>query len=113
MTNGPIEFLSDREAHEVPDSEFGGADGIIQPRRDEPVPAAPEVEGGHSDEALYQHELNSMAARIAKQPLSARESLTGEPDTPDIMFDPASGRQLPVQWSEDGLGAKPSDLKPK
>lgn len=36
MNNGPIEFLSDRAAHGVPVSEYGGADGLIQPRPHEP-----------------------------------------------------------------------------
>lgn len=31
MSDGPIEFLSDQEPHTVPASEFGGADGLIQP----------------------------------------------------------------------------------
>ncbi len=31
MSNGPIEFLSDRPLQETPSSEYGGADGLIQP----------------------------------------------------------------------------------
>jgi hypothetical protein len=112
MTTGPIEFLSDGVIREVPESEFGGADGLIQPAKDVEMPSAPEAQGGHSDEALYEHERNSMAARYGTVALSVREAITGEPDTPDVMFDPATGRQLPVEWSEDGLSAKPSDLKP-
>ena len=31
MSNGPIEFLHDKPDHRVPASEYGEADGLIQP----------------------------------------------------------------------------------
>jgi hypothetical protein len=31
MSNSPIEFMGDNPRQRTPDSEFGGADGLVQP----------------------------------------------------------------------------------
>lgn len=116
VSTGPIEFLGDSAVHEVPETEFGGGDGLIQPTKTDPMPGAPEAEGGHSimgDDGSALSERNSVAARVARAPLSLREQITGEPDTPDVMFDPHTGVALPPNWKVNGLSAKLSDLKPK
>lgn len=116
MVQGPIEFLGATEAHEVPATEFGGEDGLIQPAKDDTLPGAPEAEGGHSimsDDKQALSERIGVAARVASKPLSVREQITGEPDTPDEMFDPHTGVQLPPDWKVNGVGAALSDMKPK
>jgi hypothetical protein len=114
MSSGPIEFMGATEDHSVPATEYGGADGLIQPSKADTLTGAPEAEGGHSimsDDATG--ERNSVAARVAGAPLSAREQVTGEADTPDVMFDPETGVQLPADWKQNGLTTKLSDIKPK
>lgn len=116
MSSGPIEFLGAGESHEVPPTEFGGGDGLIQPRKTDLMPGAPEAEGGHSimsDDKQALSERIGVAARVAMQPLSPREQVTGEADTPDEMFDPHTGVQLPPDWKVNGVGAALSDMKPK
>lgn len=116
MTTGPIEFLSDAgPAHEHPATEYGGADGLIQPAKDEILSGDPEASGGHSvmgSQAEVQGERSSMAMRAAMAPLSLREQKTGEADQQGVMVDPATGMQVPQDWAVDGESGKPSDLKP-
>ncbi len=116
VSTGPIEFMGESAAHEVPETEFGGGDGLIQPRKTDLLPAAPEAEGGHSimsDDKQALSERVGVAARVAMAPLSLREQITGEPDTPDEMFDPHTGVALPPDWKVNGVGAALSDMKPK
>jgi hypothetical protein len=66
-----------------------------------------------SDDKQALSERNGVAMRVASRPLSAREQVTGEADTPDVMFDPETGVQLPADWKVNGLAGKLSDMKPK
>lgn len=114
MSTGPIEFLGGGSVHEVGATEMGGADGLIQPRKDGLMEGAPEAEGGHSIMGVgAEGERSSVAARVAGKHLSLREQITGEADTPDVMFDPVTGVALPPDWKVNGVGAALSDLKPK
>lgn len=94
MTNGPIEFLSDSEGHEVPSSEYGGADGLIQPGQ---------VEGRDAHTELTQSEVLGIASRRARVPLVGREQI-GEYNAGEVVADPHTGRGLPPDASSDVTG---------
>ena len=116
MTVGPIEFLSDSgPPHEVPDTEFGGADGLIQPEKEDRLVGSPDSSGGHtleSDRREVIGEIAGILARNGMQPLSPSVGWTGVADTEDVI-DPVTGRVVPVDYNK--LGGQPgelSDLKP-
>lgn len=114
MSSGPIEFLSDVEGHDVPATEMGGADGLIQPAKvgEGEFAGAPEAQGGHSDEALYEFEKSGIAGRAAGVPLVVAEQRSGESLTGEVVQDPVTGRTLKPDQLEDGLAANLSDLQP-
>lgn len=117
MSSGPIEFLGESEPHETPSGEFGGDDGLIQPEKDQVLKGDVEASGGHrldGDKRQAVSERAAVAGRVASAPLSSREAVTGEADTPDVLIDPKTGRVLPVDWSQDvtGDGGDLSALKP-
>ena len=99
---GPIEFLSETgAAHDVPATEFGGADRIIQPER--AISASDGTEqDAHVD--LYQHEAAPALMRAASMPLVGDEVWTGESATGDVLVDPATLRELPQDVSADVSG---------
>jgi hypothetical protein len=66
MSNGPIEFMGEGPAHEVPASELGGADGLIQPPPHE----------------MTASEANAAIMRASLSPV----------DSGDQVIDPATGR---------------------
>lgn len=109
MSSGPIEFLSDEPDRHVPATEYGGADGLIQP----------EWPGGFEGEGQEGHTVNEkeslgIRARRANVPLMPREGSTGEV-VGDEVVDPVTGRVVPVDLvSGDvtGDGGTLSDLKP-
>jgi hypothetical protein len=116
MTTGPIEFLSDPgPAHEVPDTELGGADGIVQPEKAERLSGDPEASGGHTLEGVNREKVSDVARIMARRgltPLSAREGWTGVADT-EIVTDPVSGREVPESMNKaGGTKGELSDLKP-
>jgi hypothetical protein len=65
MTSGPIEFLSESPAHEVPASEYGGADGLIQP----------------SPHEMTASEVNSAMARAAMSNVVREDDVIVDPHT--------------------------------
>lgn len=101
MSGGPIEFLGDRgPAHLVPGTEFGGADGLIQPvRKDGAFVGAPEAKGGHdlelSDDRLVVSEVSGILKRAGLRVGSLRQQQTGEPDDASMVADPVTGRLAP------------------
>lgn len=102
MTNGPIEFMGEEPGHDVPLSEYGGDDGLIQPEQPGILKGDPAASGGHvlTDDAgdvQRVHEKSSIAGRAAMQNGSLREQVTGVADSEEIV-DPLTGRQV-------GLGA--------
>jgi hypothetical protein len=126
MTNGPIEFMGEGELREVPSTEMGGADGLIQPTDDRELRGDPEASGGHdleSDKRQALSEVSGILRRRAAVPLTGREQLgevepgmfgdeegTGEP------VDPVTGRKAPASRNvaSGGVGSKElGDLKPK
>lgn len=117
MTTGPIEFLSDSgPAREVPSTEFGGADGLIQPANDTRLNGDPEASGGHTLESGRREESSEVAgiiARDAMRPLSPTEGWTGVASTEDVV-DPVTGRVAPSTVNKaggTGVGEL-SDLQP-
>lgn len=113
MSNGPIEFLGEEPVHEVPRTEFGGADGLIQPEDDTILPGGVEASGGHrldGDSREVIGERSAIMARAAREPVSGEAGRTGvDPD--QTVVDPVSGRFLADSLSEDGLSARLSDLR--
>jgi hypothetical protein len=91
MSNGPIEFLGEGPAREVPTSEYGGDDGLIQP-----PPAAvgrkARVDGMDLGHELTAAELGGVLGRAASAPLVGIEQVTGESLTGEIVQDPITGR---------------------
>lgn len=90
MTNGPIEFLGEVFVDQKPDSEFGGAAGLIQPD-DVGEARADGMKIGHE---LTPSEVAQVMARRAAVPLSSREAWTGESDSGEEVWDPATGRMV-------------------
>lgn len=70
MMNGPIEFMGERPDHRVPASDYGGADGLIQP--------AP-------------HRMTPSEANAA----IVRAGMYGDLMDDGIVTDPATGRIVP------------------
>jgi hypothetical protein len=104
-----IDF-GDEPARRVPDTEFGGADGLIQPARDDGrFDGAPEAKGGHVD--LTASELNGVMKRRASLPAVGREQY-GEVIDGETVVDPVTGREAPLDRIEDGTTALPSDMQP-
>lgn len=110
MSTGPIDF-GEGEIHEVPSTEFGGADGLIQPERGETLKGDPLASGGHNDDALTPSELRGIMARTAGVPLAGVEQRDGISLTGDVVIDPVTGREAPVDRMEDGLGVKTSEFR--
>lgn len=119
MSNGPIEFMGEEPGHDVPATEYGGDDGLIQPEQPAILRGDPSASGGHilSDDAgdvQRVYEKNSIAVRTAMQNGSLREQLTGEADNEEIV-DPVTGRQVGVGALKKGNGERGelSSLKPE
>lgn len=119
MTGGPIEFLTDSVAQEVPRTEMGGADGLIQPEVDSELLATPEATGGHVLDGRavgggVNGEVSAMMSRAAMRPLSPMEAWTGEPDNGEEIYDPVTGRQVSPDLNKESSGERGelSDLKP-
>lgn len=78
VTQGPIEFLSDSgPAHEVPSTEFGGADGLIQPTNDVTLSGDPEASGGHTLEGGTREEQGEVAGIMARRALAPVDVVNG------------------------------------
>jgi hypothetical protein len=115
MSNGPIEFLGESAGHEVPSTEMGGADGLIQPAKAEQLSGDVSASGGHNDEALLNGEVAGMMMRKATEPLDAREQVTGESSVGERIEDPVTGRVVPPSRVKAGATGQPgelSDLQP-
>jgi hypothetical protein len=120
MSQGPIEFLSGTVVQEVPDTEFGGADGLIQPDNDTILKGDPDASGGHklssdSPDRQIVSERADILGRVAGVPLVGREQTTGISTTGEDIVDPVTGRALDGgsigKASAVGSGEL-SDLKP-
>lgn len=96
MTNGPIEFIGEGDGeHAVPATEFGGADGLIQPES---------VGGADAHVDLSAAEGAGILARAMGVPLSGGaggEGFTGVSATGDVIQDPVTWRVL-----EDDMNSK-------
>lgn len=127
MTTGPIEFLDDSgPPHEVPSTEMGGADGLIQPESDVSLKGDPEASGGHtleSDKRLALSEVHGILARRGMTPLVGREQsgveepgMFGDVEGTGAVIDPVTGRAVPESRNQEsgGIGAtgELSDLQP-
>jgi hypothetical protein len=110
VSTGPIEFIGESAGHEVPDTEFGGADGLIQPAREDGLfRGDPAARGGHDDDALTASELRGMVVRRGMVPLDGVEGRDGVSATGEDVVDPHTGRAVPIDRIEDGLSVLPSD----
>lgn len=112
MTNGPIEFMGEENRPRRPATEFGGEDGLIQPEKPEALKGDPAASGGHGPDSLTPSELNGMMARQAGVPLVGLEQTTGVSASGEVVIDPVTGREVPLDRIEDGLSAKLSDQLP-
>lgn len=112
MSTGPIEFLSDSgPAHEVPATEFGGADGLIQPTNDVTLSGDPEASGGHTLEGgtrEEQAEVAGIMARRAMQPVDVVNGIVlNDPDgllSQADPVDPVTGRVAPPTINRASAG---------
>lgn len=110
MGAGPIEFMGEMPEQHVPDTEYGGADGLIQPEFPADAGGATGLEGHTLDPA----EAGNVIARRAAVPLTRHEGWTGEVDGDEIV-DPVTGRVVPedmLSGDVTGDGGTLSDLKP-
>jgi hypothetical protein len=120
-SSGPIEFLGeDGDPKIVPDTELGGASGLIQPARtDGAFLGSPESKGGHdlelSDDRQVMSEVNDMMGRVARVNGSLVEQQTGVADNPGVLADPHTGREVPDGKNKVGGQGKGelSALKPR
>lgn len=99
MSNSPIEFLGEEPGHDVPATEYGGDDGLIQPEQPGVLRGDPAASGGHvlsedAGERGIVGEKNAVGVRAAMANGSLREQVTGEADDEEIR-DPATGRVVP------------------
>jgi hypothetical protein len=104
MSNGPIEFIGETSKDTMPDTEYGGRHGLIQPEF---------VDNGEAHSELTESEKSRIIARYGRKPLPVGTQTTGELDEP--ITDPATGRELDPADLQDvtGEGGKLSDLQPK
>lgn len=102
MSSGPIEFLGEEHRSDMPDTEYGGHEGLIQPEF---------TNGQEAHTELSASEVARIMVRYGNQPLPPGTRSTGELDEP--MVDPATGRVIDEAVSEDvtGTGGKPSDMQ--
>lgn len=120
MSNGPIEFLSDTVIQEVPASEMGGEDGLIQPEKPEVLLGDPDASGGHQlsgdlAERTVVSERTQILNRRGMVPLALSEQVTGVSDTGEDVVDPITGRALDGDAIGKAVSGEPgelSDLKP-
>lgn len=119
MSQNPIQFLhEDGDAKIVPDTELGGASGLIQPERgDGSFAGSPESKGGHdleqNDNRETVSEVSGMMHRVARVNGSLAEQRTGIPDTSGLLKDPHTGREVPDGKNKvGGEGKELSALKP-
>jgi hypothetical protein len=109
MSNSPIEFMGEEPGHDVPLSEYGGDDGLIQPEQGAVLLGAPVASGGHmlkGDDRQMISEKNNIMMRAASEPLPPSEGKSGIPDNPGIIDDPETGRRLP---SDASVAVDPAD----
>lgn len=102
MTTGPIEFLGERASEVLGHSEYGGAEGLIQPELD------PLGGPGHS---VSSSEVRGMIVRAVSE-VDASTGLVNESGVPT---DPATGRLVEPALHEDVTtsgGGTFSDMKP-
>lgn len=77
MTNGPIEFMGETPGQDVPASEYGGDDGLIQPPP---------------------HPMSASEANAA----IVRASMYGDTLDNGLVVDPAKGRVVPDELNRPG-----------
>ena len=100
MSTGPIEFMGEGAVHEVPSSEYGGDDGLIQPSPEETgLVAGDGMPIGHE---LTPSEVAGIMARRAGTALVGREQYGELAD--EAIVDPHTGRALVGDESADVTG---------
>lgn len=118
MTQNPIRFLSeDGDPKVLPDTEMGGASGLIQPALGQSLRGDPGASGGHDLEASDVREVIGEVAgivhRAAMRVGSTYEQTTGLPDSgDDVVRDPHTGRVAPDSKNKPGgeVGAVKGEL---
>ncbi len=119
MSVGPIDF-GGTPGQDVPSTEYGGADGLIQPENAQELRGDPEASGGHtldSDKRQALSENARIMARRASTPLVGIEQLgeDGGAVWPVEVIDPVTGRVVPEDKNQESSGepGELSDLKPQ
>lgn len=101
-SQGPIEFLGEEPAHDLPGTEMSGESGLVQPAvAGGAFAGAPEAAGGHewSSRAVgggVNSEVSSALGRAAMLPLVGSEQTTGVSLTGEVVVDPLTGREVPA-----------------
>lgn len=105
MSQGPIEFLGEGVVQSVPSTEYGGADGLIQPSVEEvDLKAADGMDIGHVPDASESLQIMARRAMVPLDPITGKTGVEPEPD----VVDPATGRELPADM---GVSASPDGLR--
>jgi hypothetical protein len=105
MSVGPIEFMGEGAPHEVPRTEFGGDDGLIQPSPAEVgLVAADGMEIGHE---LDPHERGGVLMRSASEPNEVTARNEAEKSAEVLVTDPATGRAYDASTLSDEVTGKP------
>lgn len=98
MPTNPIEFMGEEPGHDVPRTEFGGDDGLIQGEQPARLKGDPNASGGHvlddGPDRQVVSERAGIVARVAMEPLVGSEQSTGVSLTGEELRDPVTGRVL-------------------
>lgn len=122
--------MGEEPTHDVPATEMGGDDGLIQPRKPELLRGDPLASGGHvlDGQAGNREQISDadgVVRRAGMRPLSVAEQLTGVEDGAwvtkageegmgaDALVDPYTGRAASGEINKaGGVPGELSDLKP-
>lgn len=119
MSNSPIEWMGEEPGHHVPDSEYGGASGLMQPEKTDVLSGDVAASGGHrvhdGIERETVSERSAVGRRAAINPLGVAEGKSGIPNEDGVLRDTASDTVLDASWSvavgPNGEGGSISDQK--
>lgn len=95
MSTGPIEFLGEESRDEMPNTEYGGTHGLIQPEFVDGV-------GAHTE--LSASETARIMVRAGSLPTPVGWQRSGEDFTGGQTVDPRTGRLIDEGASEDVTG---------
>jgi len=95
MSTGPIEFIGEESRDEMPNTEYGGTHGLIQPEFVDGVGAHTELSGAEAARIMV---------RAGNVPTPLGWQRSGEDWTEGVVRDPRTGRIIDDGSSEDVTG---------